>query len=92
MRLKTLTINPATKRRVRGTISANGAAAVFSGRVDQLQSDYGFVVRDGTADRVYLHVTNVHHHVWTHLERNVRISFGIGFNFWGAAAIDVSLE
>ena len=90
--LQTLSVNPATKRTIRGAIRENGDLKKFTGRVDHLYYDYGFVFRDGTADRVYLHITNVGESIWNRLESNTRLTFAIGFNFWGATAIDVLLE
>ncbi len=90
--LQALSVNPVTKRTIRGTIRENGEVKKFTGRIGNLYFDYGFVFRDGTADRVYLHITNVGESLWNRLGSNTRLTFAIGFNFWGATAIEVSLE
>ena len=91
-RLKSIALNPAIKREIRGILRSNGIAILFSGSVDQLSYDHGFVVRDGAGDRVFLHIGNSDPVAWEQLERNSRISFKIGFNFWGATAVDIQLE
>ena len=91
-RIQTVSANPVTKKTIRGIICEKGEARKFTGRIVALHSDYGFVIRDGTADRVFLHISNVSEVLWNELEVNSRLYFAIGFNFWGTAAIEVSLE
>ena len=91
-KLQMLAVNPAVKRSIRGCIRKDGADQRFTGRVDKVEADYGFALRDGTADRVFLHVRSTDPAVWGWLKRGVRISFSLGFNYWGAAAVDVALE
>ena len=91
-RLKDCRGNPIVKREVRGVIMENGERKTFAGRVEQSVGDYGFVIRDGMADRVFLHRKNTEQATWEYLERNTRISFAIGFNYWGATAVNIRLE
>ena len=91
-KLKSLPINPTIKRSIRGTIQGHGEDETFTGRVERLESDYGFVIRDGTADHVFLHISNIEQAVWGDLNRGTRIKFSLGFNFWGAAATNLALE
>lgn len=90
--LKQLRGNPVAKRSIRGLMLGNGGARKYTGAIAQLVADYGFVTRDGRADRVYLHPNNIEATVWERLERGTRISFAIGFNYWGATAVEVCLE
>ena len=90
--LKGRAVNPAIKRKLRGTISIDGKARFFSGRVDKLEPEYGFVIRDGTADGIYLHITNIDQATWSLLRMNSRVTFSVGFNFWGATAENVAQE
>ena len=90
--LKSRLGDPRSKRLLRGPVSSNGGYAFFTGRVERLEADYGFVIRDGTADRVFLHRNNVQASVWNLLSRNSRVQFAVAFNFWGPAAFEVALE
>ena len=90
--LNRLTLDPTTKRKIRGVIVSNGKDCTFSGRVEQMRYDHGFAIRDGAADRVFLHTKYSNQEDWGQLERDTRISFKIGFNFWGATAINLQLE
>ena len=90
--LRNARVNPALKRRARGEIYDGEVLKKFTGRLEQLFSDYGFITRDGPADRVYIHIKNVDESVWEKLRRNSRISFAIGFNFWGPVAVGIGLE
>ena len=91
-KLRDLSMDPKIKRLIRGAIPGLLRLMRFAGRIDRLEYDYAFVIRDGEADRVFLHVANTEKAVWSQLRMNTRISFSIGFNFWGATAIDVVLE
>ena len=90
--LRRLPVNPTIKRAIRGIILDDGLEKRFTGRVEKKEVDYGFVMRDGTADRVFLHIKNIEEVVWVDLHRATRIAFSLGFNFWGAAATNVTLE
>jgi len=81
-------VDPAIKKAIRGVIKNE----VCGGAVAKLESTYAFISRDGTADRVFLHITKVDESVWTRLRLNARVKFRIGFSFHGPAAIVVELE
>ena len=66
-RLKQLRGNPVAKRSIRGLMLGNGGARKYTGAIAQLVADYGFVTRDGRADRVYLHPNNIEATVWERL-------------------------
>ena len=85
-------VNWDLKTKIRGVISKDGQHQRFTGSVQQLSGVYGFVNRDGAADRVYLHRNNSEPKVWNELDRGSRISFAIGFNYWGATAIEIDFE
>ena len=91
--LKNLAMNPSNKRKIRGIISTpQGQQKAFTGRVDRLEYDYGFIVRDGTGDRIFFHSSSCGSGLFEELEPNNRVSFHLGFNFLGSTAIDVNLE
>ena len=80
------------KRKIRGVVTENARTLKFAGRIGHLASEFGYVIRDGTADSIYLHQSNFDMMVWTRLVQGARIRFAISFNFWGPTAIDISLE
>ena len=89
--LKGLSINPQMKRNIRGVVSDSRGEQRFSGTVERLEYDYGFLSRDGIGDQVHFYIKNVDEDVWNVLERKSRVSFSIGFNFWGANAIHLTM-
>ena len=90
--LRDVSIDPGTKRAVRGHIADERGMIRYTGRVDRLEYDYAFIIRDGESDRVYLSKATCDSNLWRMLGRYVRVSFSIGFNFWGACAFDVGFE
>ena len=90
--LKKLSINPQTKRNIRGIISDSQGELKFTGAIERLEYNYGFLSKDGTGEQVFFHIKNVDEQVWKSLERKSRVSFSIGFNFWGANAIYLNTE
>ena len=90
--LKNHSMNPQMKQKVRGVICDSKGNQRFTGSVDRLEYDYGFLKRDGAGDRIFFHIRNVEKYVWESLRWHDRVSFSIGFNFWGPTAIDVTLE
>ena len=90
--LRELPINPAIKREIRGIVIGPIGPQEFAGRVDRLEYNHAFIVRDGTADMIFFHIRNDDGDTFGHLRTNTRVRFGIGFNFWGATATNVLLE
>ena len=90
--LRRLPIDINIKRKVQGHLRSGGRATKFSGTVVEMGIGYGFVLRDGMGDRVYLHPTNAEEGMWDGLKNNVRVEFGIGFNFWGPTAVRICLQ
>ena len=64
----------------------------FSGRVVRLEATYGFVTRDGIADWVFTHRSNVDTALWAILRVGTRVRFHIAFTMKGSAAADLMLE
>ena len=90
--LRDVSIDPGMKRAVRGHISGDRGWMRFTGRVDRLEYDYAFITRDGESDRVFLSKRACDANMWKMLRPYIRVSFSIGFNFWGACALDVAFE
>ncbi len=87
-RLGQYEIDPVLKRDIRGFIKNR----IYTGPVTKLESSYAFVTRDGTGDRIFLHITNTGKSLWSRLHLSTRVKFKIGFTFRGPAATDVELE
>ena len=90
--LKGLSLDPKIKREIRGIIVDAHGLSRFSGRVDRLEYNYGFIAKDGTGDHIFFHKQSVDSVVWENLSWNSRVSFAIGFNFFGSTAIEVIQE
>ena len=80
------------KRKIRGVIFDGHNPRRFSGSVDRLEYNYGFLNRDGEGDRIYFNRRQVEDYAWDSMQWNDRVSFSLGFNFMGATAIDVTTE
>jgi hypothetical protein len=80
-------IGPDIRDRVRYPLETQ-----FSGRIVRLEATYGFVVRDGLGDWVFLHRYNANATLWNRLTVGTRLRFRVGFTMKGPAAIEVALE
>ena len=89
--LRRLPIDINAKRKIQGHLRGDDRTKKFSGTVVEIVIGYGFVLRDGMGDRIYLHPANADEGVWDCLKNNDRVEFGIGFNFWGATAMEINL-
>ena len=67
-------------------------AEAISGRVDKLESGYGFVGRDGSGDWVYFSRANVKDEFWSRLRVGTRVKCTVAFNLKGPTCIDMNLE
>ena len=92
LKLRELALDPALKRRIRGNIQEDGSNKVFTGRIIKLEASYGILARDGTGDRVFVHISNVNEDTWPLLSTNTRLRFRLGFTFSGPTAFDVMPE
>ena len=90
-KLRRLPVDIEIKRQLQGHMRDERGTTRFNGTVVEVAIGYGFAARDGSGDRVYLHPKNAENGVWDQLRNNMRLEFGIGFNFWGATAINIAL-
>ena len=74
---------------VRDTLLDGSQLRRFAGTIARVETEHGFVQRDGLGDWIFFHQSNQPDGVWPKLRRNMRVSFGIGFNFGGAQAIEM---
>ncbi|MHB1460204.1 MAG: P-loop NTPase [Armatimonadota bacterium] len=61
----------------------------FSGQITKLEAFYGFIMRDGAKDKVFMSPNSVSDEVWDDLGLGARVHFSIGFNVRGPIAFDV---
>jgi tetratricopeptide (TPR) repeat protein len=61
----------------------------FTGRISRIESSYAFVIRDGPADLIFLHISNTPAGLWKSLAGGERVNFSLAFTFRGATAFDV---
>lgn len=90
--LSMIPVSLVTQRKIQGVLCRNGLPERFRGKVDSLSGSFGFALRDGSGDNVFLHVRNMEDDIWRQLRSGTPISFGLGFNFRGAVAIRVELD
>lgn len=90
--LRTCPIDPNVKNAVRGILQQNGEIIEFSGQIARIESTYAFLLRDGSGDRIFVHVSRVDDSVWRQLSLRNRVRYSIGFNFGGPSAADLRLE
>jgi tetratricopeptide (TPR) repeat protein len=65
----------------------------FQGKIVKIESSYVFIARDGVADWIYCHISNVDvgDDVWNQLTLGARVSFRISFGVRGASAHTVAI-
>jgi cold shock CspA family protein/tetratricopeptide (TPR) repeat protein len=63
----------------------------FEGRMSRPQGSFAFITRDGPADSIYVHATNVPEDIWEILTVGMRVRFSIAFSLRGANAFDLEI-
>lgn len=63
----------------------------FQGKIVKIESSYVFIVRDGVADWIYCHISNVGDDVWNQLTLGARVLFRLSFGVRGASAHSVEM-
>jgi len=81
-------ILPETKNEPSGLLTINGNPQSFTGTIVKLEPFYGFVKRDQTADDIFFYCQENEQH-WKSLEKNIRVSFKMAFNYRGPIALDM---
>jgi tetratricopeptide (TPR) repeat protein len=64
---------------------------LFQGKIVKIESSYVFIARDGLADWIYCHISNVDDTAWNQLTFGTRVSFKISFGIRGANAHSVAI-
>ncbi len=80
------------KKEPRGRVKDGVKPIRFSGVVTQMESTYGFLVRDGENDRLFTYFNYSDGSVWTSLKTGGRVTFEIGFNYRGPVALNIKSE
>ncbi|MHB8473276.1 MAG: P-loop NTPase [Gammaproteobacteria bacterium] len=86
-RLRSVSIAHAARMRIRDEILDSEIPKLFSGVVDRVESNYGFITTDGTGEKIFFHRGDIDDSVWAILRRGSRVQFNIGFNFGGPTAL-----
>jgi cold shock CspA family protein/Flp pilus assembly protein TadD len=86
-RLSAVRVAPETKNRLLHPMLDRR----FEGRMARPQGSFGFIMRDGPGDSIYVHATNVPADVWEILTIGVRVRFSIAFSLRGANASDLEI-
>lgn len=61
----------------------------FTGRIWRIEASYGFIIRDGLGDLIFLHISNVPPGFWKNLAGGDQVEFSLAFTFRGASAFDL---
>ena len=64
---------------------------LFQGKIVKIESSYVFIARDGLADWIYCHISDVDDTAWNQLTFGTRVSFKISFGIRGANAHSVAI-
>jgi len=80
------------KRDPRGTFTKESKAIRFSGSISRIETSYGFILRDGLGDRLFMYRYHKHRSNWEELKPQRRVTFELAFNYRGPVALDVMLE
>jgi len=86
-RLSMVRVAPQTKNSLLHPIEGRS----FEGRMSRPQGSYAFITRDGPADSIYVHATNVPEAIWDELTLGTRVRFRIAFTLRGANAFDLEI-
>lgn len=92
--LSKASISPSIRSKPRAKIRDNGSLVRFKGSISTIESQYGFIKRDGTGDDIFYYkfenLTSERN--WDNLTKHKRVSFNIAFNFKGPIAVNVRIE
>jgi cold shock CspA family protein/TolA-binding protein/sRNA-binding regulator protein Hfq len=91
-RLSDVKIDIRIKKEPRGIVTDGEAPIRFSGTITQMESSYGFLVRDGENDSFFTHFSFSDASVWKKIKSQDRVTFEIGFNYRGPVALNIKPE
>ena len=90
--LKRINLDTRIKREPRGIVKSNSEFAIFHGTIANLESSYGFILRDELQDRIFTHKYYNDIKQWKNLSHQRRVIFNLAFNYRGPLAINISNE
>ena len=79
------------KVRIKDVAKKDGIYIVYNGEIERVEATYGYIKRQGDAERIFIHSNNVEKGLWKSLKRWDRVNYNIGYNYSGPAAINVEL-
>jgi len=79
------------RMKIRYHLKKNGDVLIFEGKVTKKSINFGFVVRDGIGDEIFIHTKELSPELWKTLNEGNRMSFSMGFNYSGPVALDITI-
>ncbi len=90
--LRTARVSPSSRQKVRGVIRGEDSRpVVYRGRVERLEANYAFLSSQLSDEWAFLHRSNVETADWERLESLVPVTYQVGFNYRGLAALNIEL-
>ncbi|MFV9645489.1 MAG: SIR2 family protein [Desulfobacterales bacterium] len=89
--LRGINLDVRIKREPRGIIHENDHPVDYHGIVANLESSYGFLLRDELQDRIFAHKYHSEEY-WASLMPHRRVTFNLAFSYRGPAAINIKPE
>lgn len=100
--LSKVNISHKIKSTIRGVIKDSDSFVSFKGEILNLNTNYGFIKRDGLGDTIYFFMLNSYASDFedesnksidiSNLRRSERVTFNIGFNYRGPIALNIKPE
>jgi hypothetical protein len=88
--LSSVNIAPEIKRNLVGKLKRNNRHQFFEGIITKVEISHGFIKRDGLGDFIYFFRYDDDYE-WDKFIRNKRVSFIIGFNYYGPVALSINV-
>ncbi|MCK5616112.1 cold shock domain-containing protein, partial [Candidatus Pacearchaeota archaeon] len=83
---------PEVKDKCRGIVAENDIPVIFHGVVHKKEHSFGFIMRDGYQDMIFMHRNDMSEALWDELKEGNRINFQLGFSYRGSRARTVIKE
>lgn len=90
--LRSAHVSPHVRQKVRGLVSDDDSSPrVLKGRIERLEENYAFLSDELSDEWAFLHRSNVEEEAWEKLEYLNPISYQVGFNYRGLAALNIEI-
>ena len=88
-RLGNVNIDSRVKHFVRGLVMENNDVKRMSGMVLNVETTYAYIIRDGLQDKIYSYASLTEEKEWNKLRYHTRVTFDLGFNYYGPIAQNI---